>query len=153
MSSSGSGAALPSYSMPPVSAPTSGQPRIYQSTGAWPTVAAGPEATQVVPTSGVPHQRGTVYGGADAGGVVGDMTIAVPTHAYQDAVENTGSLTGHILSQGWSDINQQASRNNRKVVLIMAAVLVALVGVSLLVIITANDFITGFFGGIGKGLG
>jgi hypothetical protein len=80
----------------------------------------------------------------------GDLTMAVPTHAYHD-VENTGSLTGHILNQGWSDIGQQQSTgNNRKVVIIMAAVLLALVGISLLVVLTAGNFISGLTGGLGQ---
>ncbi|GAA0816332.1 hypothetical protein [Spirilliplanes yamanashiensis] len=161
-------AALPSYSMPPA-APTSGQPRIYQSTGAWPAVGGArqgqgqgqaqataepdatrtqvvraPEATQVVPA-----QRGTVY---EAGELeVGDRTMAVPTHAYHDAVENTGSLTGHILNQGWSDIGQQqSSRNNRKVVIIMAVVLLALVGISVIAVLAAGNMMSGLFGGFGQ---
>ena len=159
-------AALPSYSMPPA-APTSGQPRIYQSTGAWPAVGAArqaqapvvaatePEATrtQVVRAPGatpvVPTQRGTVY---EAGELPpGDLTMAVPTHAFHDAVENTGSLTGHILNQGWSDIGQHQSRgNNRKVVIIMAVVLLALVGISFVVVLTAGNFISGLMGGFGQ---
>jgi flagellar biosynthesis/type III secretory pathway M-ring protein FliF/YscJ len=69
------------------------------------------------------------------------------------SAENTGSLTGHILNQGWSDINQHASRNNRKVVVVMAIVLLTLVALSLLVVFTANDLIATLFGGISKGLG
>jgi hypothetical protein len=142
---------------PPPSAPVSGQPRIYQSTGAWPTVtstvAPEPAAMPAPPKpggavyGGVPLQRGTVYGAA---GRPADLTMAVPTQA---PTENTGSLTGHILNQGWSDINQHTSRNNRKVVIIMAVVLVSLVAISLLVVLTANNLIATLFGGLSKGLG
>ena len=72
--------------------------------------AAEPSATQVVRASGGPvhgdagvsQQRGTVYGGMGQAFGAGDLTMAVPTQA---STENTGSLTGHILAQGWSDIN------------------------------------------------
>jgi hypothetical protein len=144
---------------PPRSAPVSGQPRIYQSTGAWPTVtstaaperaaAPGPAATPKFAGAvygKVPLQRGTVYGGA---GTPADPTMAVPMQA---STENTGSLTGHILNQGWSDINQHTSRNNRKVVVVMAVVLISLVALSLLVVLTANDLIATLFGGLSKGL-
>jgi hypothetical protein len=62
-------------------------------------------------------------------------------------LENSGSLTGHILSQGWDQGPDTGRRSNMKVAIAMLVVLLALIGISLLFLATAgsafNDMITG----------
>jgi hypothetical protein len=72
------------------------------------------------------------------------MTMPV----QMSSLENSGSLTGHILAQGWSDTPQSRPRGNMKVVVIMLLVLLGLVGMSLLFLFTAGDAFTSFFQGI-----
>ena len=55
------------------------------------------------------------------------MTMPVVT----DPVENSGSLTGHILAQGWRDEIVDRRRGNVKVAIAMLVVLGLLVTVSL----------------------
>ena len=55
----------------------------------------------------------------------GFTTVAIPANA----VENSGSLTGHILAQGWSDTPAERSSNTR-VVIVLAAALGLLVAIS-----------------------
>ena len=68
-----------------------------------------------------------------------------------NAVENSGSLTGHILAQGWDHGPDTNRRSNTKVAVAMLIVLVVLVGASLLFLLTFgsdfSDWINGIFGG------
>ena len=93
--------------------------------------------------SAVPQQRqGTVYG---LGGYPGiDTTMPVSTNP----VDNSGSLTGHILAQGWHDEIVDRRRSNLKVAIAMLVVLGLLVTVSLVFLLTAGDA----FGNMLKGL-
>ena len=75
----------------------------------------------------VPQQRGGTVYGAGPHDVI-DMTVPVSMNA---AVENSGSLTGHILAQGWRDEVVDRRRNNLKVAVAMLVVLGLLVTVSL----------------------
>jgi hypothetical protein len=94
----------------------------------------------------VPHQRtqgGTVYGTG------GYMTIDTTMPFSTNAVENSGSLTGHILAQGWRDEIVDRRRSNLKVAIAMLVVLGLLVTVSVVFLLTAgnafNDMISGMF--------
>jgi hypothetical protein len=64
-------------------------------------------------------------------------------------LENSGSLTGHILAQGWDQGRDTRRRSNVKVGIAMLLVLLVLVGVSLLFLATAgtafSDWIHGIF--------
>jgi hypothetical protein len=145
----------PGSSWPAPSAATSAPPAVAPTTQ-WPSAPAAVDHPSAVarpsgafPTttyggvSGVPQQRasGTVYGGS---GGFPEMTMQVPV----SSLENSGSLTGHILAQGWSDTPQSPARGNMKVVVIMLLVLLGLVGMSLLFLFTAGDAFTSFFQGI-----
>ncbi|WP_229071923.1 hypothetical protein [Actinoplanes sp. DH11] len=110
----------------------------------------GAPATTPVPPSqnGVPQQRaqqagGTVYG---TGGYpsIGSQYPSIDTTmpVSMDAVENSGSLTGHILAQGWHDAPVDQRRSNFKVVVAMLAVLGLLVTISLIFVFTAGDAFT-----------
>ena len=102
----------------------------------------------------VPQQRadgvgGTVYstGGYPSIGdsySASDMTMPVS----MDAVENSGSLTGHILAQGWHDAPVDQRRSNFKVVIAMLAVLGLLVTISLIFVFTAGDAFTDMIKGM-----
>jgi hypothetical protein len=134
----------------PTSAPSSSQPPGTQfpgtqflgaqASGGFPASTA---PTSTFAASGVPQQRasGTVYGGT---GGYPEMTMPV----QMSFLENSGSLTGHILAQGWSDTPQRRRRGNTKVVMIMVLVLLGLVGMSLLFLFTAGDAFTRLFQGL-----
>jgi hypothetical protein len=93
-------------------------------------------------SSGLPQQRGegTVYGAQSPA----DMTMPVT----MNAIENSGSLTGHILAQGWDRGVDTGRRSNVKVGIAMLVVLLFLVGVSLLFLFTAGDAFTDMVNGV-----
>jgi hypothetical protein len=92
----------------------------------------------------VPQQRGgTVYGNGTH--EVIDMTVPV---SFNAAVENSGSLTGHILAQGWRDEVVDRRRNNLKVAVAMLAVLGLMVTVSLVFLLTAGSAFTDMISGL-----
>jgi hypothetical protein len=103
-------------------------------------------STSTDSAGGVPHPRGqgTIYGGLPATSAI-DMTMPVT----MNPLENSGSLTGHILAQGWDQGRDTRRRSNVKVGIAMLLVLVALVAVSLLFLATAgtdfSDWIHGIF--------
>ncbi len=92
----------------------------------------------------MPLQRGegTVYGPQQS---PIDMTVPVSMNA---AMENSGSLTGHILSQGWDRGVDTNRRSNLKVGIAMLVVLLVLVGVSVLFLFTAGDAFTDMISGV-----
>ena len=98
------------------------------------------------PSGGVPHSRaqGTIYGGPAAHSAI-DMTMPVA----MNPLENSGSLTGHILAQGWDQGRDTRRRSSAKVGVAMMLVLFVLIGVSLLFLATAgsafSDWIHGIF--------
>ncbi|GAA4944252.1 hypothetical protein GCM10025331_34200 [Actinoplanes utahensis] len=165
MIGNGNGNGLPSYTLPP-SAASAGLPPAPQSTPrgtpyrGYPSSPENIEMTQPVstgtpygspttpvsPTSGgVPQQRGqagTVY--STGGYPAIDTTMPVS----MDPVENSGSLTGHILAQGWYDAPTEQRRSNFKVVVAMLVVLGLLVTVSLIFVFTAGDAFTDFLGNL-----
>ncbi|NLU80184.1 hypothetical protein HCA58_17720 [Micromonospora sp. HNM0581] len=65
--------------------------------------------------------------------------------------ETSGSLTGHILAQGWADTAAERSRGTMRVVVLMAVALGLLVAVSVLVVLFANDALAGTSGGPADG--
>jgi len=92
--------------------------------------------SQADPTVAVPQQRaggGTVYGGGPESPI--DMTMPVT----MNPLENSGSLTGHILAQGWDHGSDDHRRSNVKVGIAMLIVLIVLVGVSLVFLLTAGS--------------
>jgi hypothetical protein len=94
--------------------------------------------------SAVPHARGqgTIYGGPAQSAI--DMTMPVA----MNPLENSGSLTGHILAQGWDQGRETRRRSNVKVGIAMLLVLLALVGVSLLFLATAGTAFSDWIHGI-----
>jgi hypothetical protein len=92
----------------------------------------------------VPQQRGpgTVYGRTGGYPAI-DMTMPVSA-----PLESSGSLTGHILAQGWTDTPAARKRGNLRVAVIMLVVLTAMIGVSLLVLFMAGDAMTKMFSGL-----
>ncbi|WCN81865.1 hypothetical protein [Micromonospora sp. LH3U1] len=86
---------------------------------------------------------GTVYGSGEGPGFT---TIAMSANA----VENSGSLTGHILAQGWADTPAERSGNAR-VMIVLAAALAVLVAISVLVVVLAGDALDGLVGSVLNG--
>jgi hypothetical protein len=107
------------------------------------------DATQVfravtAPLSGSGGQRdqGTLYDGHRRSDL-GQRTIpALPV-----SVENSGSLTGHILAQGWSDSPAQRDHSPAKVVIALVVGLGLVVLVGLLIAGVAADAFRSLFGG------
>ncbi|MEU1363851.1 hypothetical protein ABZ356_28875 [Micromonospora zamorensis] len=89
--------------------------------------------------SGGTDLAGTVYGSGEGPGFT---TIAMPANA----VENSGSLTGHILAQGWADTPSE-QRSNAKVMIVLAAALGLLVAISVMIVLLAGDALDGLVGG------
>jgi hypothetical protein len=87
--------------------------------------------------------RGTVYGGTGGSGVA-DMTIPVPRG---NPLENSGSLTGHILAQGWTD-TPTPNTGTMKMIGVLIAGLAVLVAIGLLVVFAAGDTFSALFGGL-----
>ncbi|WIM96744.1 hypothetical protein ACTOB_000206 [Actinoplanes oblitus] len=114
--------------------------------------ATMPVNVVAMPPGAVPGQRGqggqpgqlapgTLY---STGGYPSiDMTMPV-----SDPAENSGSLTGHILAQGWYDAPVEQRRGNFKVVLAMLVVLGLLVTVSLVFLFTVGDSFSDMLKGI-----
>jgi hypothetical protein len=63
-------------------------------------------------------------------------------------MESSGSLTGHILAQGWTDTPDARNRGNIKVAVVMLVILAAMVAVSLIFLLTAGDAMTKMFSGL-----
>ncbi|MET8834890.1 hypothetical protein ABZV78_13380, partial [Micromonospora sp. NPDC004540] len=88
-----------------------------------------------------PDLAGSAYGGATDG--PGFATVSFP---QGNPLENSGSLTGHILAQGWAEDAPATRSSNTKVVIVLAAALALLVAISLLVVFLANDALSGITG-------
>jgi hypothetical protein len=116
--------------------------------GASPTVAWSTVPSAEAPGGRAAPERpepGTVNLASAAYGTGGSefATIALPTDS---AVENSGSLTGHILAQGWADT--PAPQSGTKVAIVLAASLAFLIVVGVLVVLVAGDAMTGLVGGM-----
>ncbi|GLH94813.1 hypothetical protein Pa4123_00850 [Phytohabitans aurantiacus] len=75
------------------------------------------------------------------------MTMAVPNGPH---LENSGSLTGHILAQGWSDETSNG-RSTAKVMVIMAIVLGVVVMLGVIAALAAGDTFSNLFDGLLNG--
>jgi len=73
-----------------------------------------------------------------------DMTMPISTNS----VDNSGSLTGHILSQGWDQGAEKPRYSKAKVNIAMLVVLLALIGVSLLFLATTGSAFSNWVHGI-----
>ncbi|MER7419027.1 hypothetical protein ABT346_19960 [Micromonospora peucetia] len=85
---------------------------------------------------------GTLYGAGTEG--PGFSTVALP----DNPVENSGSLTGHILAQGWTETPTEERSSTTKVVVVLAASLGLLVAIGVLVVLLANDTVGGLVDGV-----
>ncbi|MBM0280082.1 hypothetical protein JM949_35470 [Micromonospora sp. STR1s_6] len=65
-------------------------------------------------------------------------------------METSGSLTGHILAQGWADTPAERSSNTR-VMIVLAAALGLLVAISIMVVLLAGDALDGLVGNVLNG--
>ncbi|WP_080127697.1 MULTISPECIES: hypothetical protein [unclassified Actinoplanes] len=97
-----------------------------------------------VPTQPGPAQRGSGQIYSTGGYPSIDMTMPV-----SDPSENSGSLTGHILAQGWHDAQVDQRRGNFKVIVAMLIVLGLLVTVSLVFVLTVGSSLSGMFKSFG----
>ncbi|RIV36116.1 hypothetical protein [Micromonospora radicis] len=106
----------------------------------------GPGDRQGTPT-GRPEQAAkrpdgaglSAYYSSDAN----NATVAFPA----GEPENSGSLTGHILAQGWTESSAERSSSTLRVMIVMAVALCLLVAISVLVVLVANDALSGLTGG------
>jgi len=138
----------PAYTLPavpPTNSPSHGAPG--------PPAAVAPPNSPPVATSAEYHQwarnqrpQGTTYTGQGGTGV-GQMTMTIGGAGH---LETSGSLTGHILSQGGADRPTPKTRT-AKVIVIGLVLLGVLVLFGLVAAAFANDFMGGIFDGIIKG--
>ncbi|MFJ6196624.1 hypothetical protein [Micromonospora sp. NPDC092111] len=139
-------ASTPPASTPPGSMPPAAPAPQFRAAApvSAPPVGATPPAPPYpgTPYRGGPDLASVAYGGGTDG--PGHSTISLPT---ANPIENSGSLTGHILAQGWSDTPTTRSRTGR-VVIVLAASLGLLVAISVLVVLLANDVLDGLVGDI-----
>ncbi|GAB3818334.1 hypothetical protein GCM10027605_70720 [Micromonospora zhanjiangensis] len=76
---------------------------------------------------------------------IGQMTVMnVP-----NPVENSGSLTGHILAQGWADTTSSKGSTAKAIVVLLIG-LGVLVLIGLVVAFSAGDLFNSLFGGLLK---
>ena len=110
---------------------------------------ADSERTQVVPRNVFGHREQAAENDKNAGrdphhhpgfpGVLDSAAIDMTMPISMNPVENSGSLTGHILSQGW-DQGADSNRYSRaRVNVALLLVLLALIGVSLLFLATTGS--------------
>ncbi|WP_329017749.1 hypothetical protein OG271_13300 [Micromonospora rifamycinica] len=124
--------------LPVVSAPVlPGEPS--SATGPRQQAAGAARSTTGTSYRGGPDLASVGFGGGLDG--PGHATVAFPANP----VENSGSLTGHILAQGWSDTTPARPRTTR-VVVVLAASLGLLVAISVLVVLLADDVMDGLVG-------
>ncbi|WP_436524736.1 hypothetical protein [Actinoplanes sp. HUAS TT8] len=98
--------------------------------------------TQPDRSSAQRNQGGQLY--SSTGGYPA-LEMPVPSN---DPVENSGSLTGHILAQGWHDAKVDQRRGNLKVVVAMLIVLGLLVAVSLVFVLTVGSSFSDMLKGV-----
>ncbi|MEU5549095.1 MULTISPECIES: hypothetical protein [unclassified Micromonospora] len=68
--------------------------------------------------------------------------------AFPVGEENSGSLTGHILAQGWTDTPAERSGNTLRVAIVLAVALGLLVAFSVLIVLLTNDALSGLTGAL-----
>jgi hypothetical protein len=91
---------------------------------------------------------GTLYGGKS-----GPSASPLPADGGGSPLENSGSLTGHILSQGTAESDDDddeapARSGNRRVIIIIAVIVIVLIVGGYLTVTLAQNFIDGVFGGV-----
>jgi len=99
--------------------------------------------TTAVAPPAVPRQRpaGTIYGGASGR----------PTSANADApLEQSGSLTGHILAHGRPVVRPRKERTSRlrNALFVLIGALLFMGLIALVVFVLAGDFLRGLFGAL-----
>ncbi|MBB5829450.1 hypothetical protein ACGFI4_20590 [Micromonospora carbonacea] len=92
------------------------------------------------PEPGTADLASTAYG-TDGPGFA---TVSLPTG---NQLDNSGSLTGHILAQGWTDA-PTARSSTAKVLIVLVASLGLLVAIGVLVVLLAGDAMDGLVGGL-----
>ncbi len=126
-----------------MTAPPSGPPAGSAARSAAGTAGRSAAGTRGGRQDGGSDLAGTVYGNGEGAGFT---TVAIPANA----VETSGSLTGHILAQGWSDTPAERSSNAR-VMIVLAAALGLLVAISVAVVLLAGDALDGLVGSVLSG--
>ncbi|WP_238323902.1 hypothetical protein [Salinispora pacifica] len=115
---------------------------------------ASAATTQALPPTGQ-QQRPSIghqnpYEG-DLSSLYGDgsglSTVAFPVNP----VENSGSLTGHILAQGRTEISNEQRPSNTRVLAALAASLALLVAIGVVVVLIANNALDGAFENLSSG--
>ncbi|MEV1328357.1 hypothetical protein AB0J20_02125 [Micromonospora costi] len=106
-----------------------------------PVTGGTPTGGPVGRYDGGPDLAGTVYGGGTEG--AGFTTVALPS-----AVETSGSLTGHILAQGWAETPAAERSSTARVVIVLAAALGLLVLISVLLVLLTGDAVSGLINNV-----
>ncbi|NYT96808.1 hypothetical protein [Salinispora sp. H7-4] len=116
--------------------------------------AAPAAATQAFPAAGHQQRPGTGRRNpheGDLSSLYGDgsglSTVVFPVNP----VENSGSLTGHILAQGRTEISNEQRSSNTRVLVALAASLALLVTIGVVVVLIANNALDGAFQNLSSG--
>ncbi|WP_320067414.1 hypothetical protein [Micromonospora sp. RTGN7] len=129
------------------SAPTAG---LYGAapTTAWPAASTSgtPGVSTPAGVSGRPDPRTSDLASTYGTDGPGFATVALPTG---NTIDNSGSLTGHILAQGWTDAPPPRS-STAKVVVVLTASLGLLIAIGVLLVLVAGDAMDGLVGGLLK---
>ncbi|GIM86973.1 hypothetical protein Sar04_37090 [Salinispora arenicola] len=141
----------------PVPAPRTEATLSTAPTASVPAPSASSARTQIFPASranGDQQRPGTGHRGryeGDLSGLYGAgsglSTVAFPA----DPVETSGSLTGHILAQGWTETPAEERSSNTRVVVALAVSLGLLVMIGVVVALIANNALDGLFGNLSGG--
>ncbi|WP_019869623.1 hypothetical protein [Salinispora oceanensis] len=66
-------------------------------------------------------------------------------------MENSGSLTGHILAQGRTEASNEQRSSNTRVLVALAASLALLVAIGVVAVLIANSALDGAFESLSSG--
>ncbi|WP_433530875.1 hypothetical protein ACQPYA_01700 [Micromonospora sp. CA-263727] len=105
------------------------------------TSASGPGSAAHHPGGAGPAAQRP--GGSDLSRYYADGTSSATVPFPAGEQENSGSLTGHILAQGWTETSAERSSGTLRVVIVLAVALGLLVTISVLVVLLANDALSG----------
>lgn len=139
----------------PVSAPPVTDPPVVPAPAlpSWPpstsSTGGGAFPAGATPAARAAWQRGRELAGPTYGGTDGPgfATVSLP---HSSPLENSGSLTGHILAQGWAEDPPSTRASTTRVVIVLATALGLLIAISLLVMFLANDTMSGITGNVLK---
>ena len=137
----------PEHQQPPAIPPPDEEPALAEESEEAEEAAAPAADSYGKWARGERASAGTIYGAKG-----GASASTGPAVGGGSPLENSGSLTGHILSQGTAESDDDdetpARSGNRRVIIIIAVIVVVLIGGAYLAVTLAQNFIDGIFSGL-----